>query len=131
MGGKDLEMVLLTEKGRQVGGERVDELLPLRPIMRFQPPEVIAEARMPRLAQPPRKAAVDHGMLAVMQADARALVNQRLHPRKVGGSPDEFAPMGQGPRDGIGIIVGAGGGEVLAHDGVYVSLPPQPSPCRR
>ena len=86
-------MVLLTKKRREIGGQRVDELLPLWPIMRLQPGQIFLKAGVARLAQPPGQTAVDHRMLLVMQVDARALVNQRLHPGEVGLGPDKLARL--------------------------------------
>ncbi len=91
-----VEVVRLTEEGREVGGERVDELLPLGPVVAFQPVDVALEARVPGLAQPARDAAVHHRVLAVVQADARLLVDQCLDAREVRVGPDELAALGDG-----------------------------------
>jgi hypothetical protein len=69
-----MEVVLLAEEGGQVGGQAVDELLPLlfagRAAGPFQPLEVVLEAAVAGLAQSARQPAVDHGTLAIVQADA-------------------------------------------------------------
>ena len=50
---------------------------------------------MPGLAQAARQTAVDHGVLAIMQADAGTLVDQGLDAGKVAVGPDELAPLRQ------------------------------------
>jgi hypothetical protein len=80
------KVVLLAEERGQVGGQAVDELLPLalgRAAL-FQPLQVGREAAVAGLAQAPRQAAVDHGLLAGVQADAGALVDQRADALEVG-----------------------------------------------
>jgi hypothetical protein len=54
---------------------------PARPL---QPLQVAAEVAVPGLAQPARQAAVDHGLLAGVQADAGALVDQLADAVEVG-----------------------------------------------
>jgi hypothetical protein len=96
--GEQLEVVRFAKKGREVGRERVHEFLPLAAfcaLLRFEPVEVGLEAAVPGLAQAAREPAIDHGLLALVQADARALVNQRPHARKVGRRPGKFAPLQQ------------------------------------
>src|SRR5436853_391079 len=72
-----VEVMLLAEEGREVGGQAVHELLPLRlaggPRGALQPLQVVREAAVAGLAQAARQAAVHHGLLARVQADARAL----------------------------------------------------------
>jgi hypothetical protein len=48
---------------------------------------------MAGISQTSGQAAVHHGVLAVMQADAGTLVNERLNPIKVGVCPIEFPPL--------------------------------------
>jgi hypothetical protein len=50
----------------------------------LQPLQVAGESCGARLAQPARQAAVDHGLLAGVQADAGALVDQLPDPLEVG-----------------------------------------------
>jgi hypothetical protein len=95
--GKDLEVVLLTEKRREIRGQCVHELLPLHTVgLRFQPVQVGGEAVVTRLAQAPGQAAVDHGVLAIVQADAGPLVDQRLYACEIPRRPLELTPLGQG-----------------------------------
>ena len=95
---ENLEMMLLAKERREVGGQRIHELLPLWPVVGLQPTQVVVKAGVPRIAQPPRQAAVDHGVLAIVQADASALIDQRLHTGKVCVGPDKFTPLGQRAR---------------------------------
>ena len=85
-------MVLLPKKRGQIGGQGIDELLPLEAIMRFKPAKIVPKALIPRFAQAPRQAAVNHRMFAVMQADASTLINQRLNAIEVRVGPDKFMP---------------------------------------
>jgi hypothetical protein len=48
---------------------------------------------MAGIAQASGQAAVHHGMFAIMQADAGALVYQRLHAVKVSICPIELTPL--------------------------------------
>ena len=97
--GQNFKMVLLAKERRQIGGERIDELLPLRPIVnRLQPVQIAGKALMSCLAQATGQTAVDHGVLAIVQADPSALINQRLHTGKVCVGPDKFTPLGQRAR---------------------------------
>jgi len=81
-----VEVVFLAEERGQVGGEAVDEGLPFgrRGAALLQPVQVIGEALAPRLAQPPCQAAVDHGLLAGVQADAGVLVDEAADALEVG-----------------------------------------------
>jgi hypothetical protein len=46
---------------------------------------------MSRFAQPSRQTAVDHGVLTIVQADTRMLVDERLNTGEVSVSPIKFA----------------------------------------
>ena len=91
------KVMLLPEKRSQVGGQRVDELLPLGAVIVLQPIQITLEAVMPCLAQPARNTAVHHRMFAIVQADASTLVNQGFDPRKILVAPDKFPALGQRP----------------------------------
>ena len=65
--------------------------------MRFKPPKVILKAGVSGLTQATRQTAVYHRMLAFMEIDASALVDQRLDPREIGIGPDKLTPLGKGP----------------------------------
>jgi hypothetical protein len=91
-------MVLFPKECCEVGCQGIDELLPLRAIMGFQPAQIVVKTVVPGFAQTARQAAVHHGVLAIVQADSRSLVNQRLHLRKVRIGPHKLAPLGQRPR---------------------------------
>ena len=66
----------LAKEGGEIGGEYVDELLPLLAVLVLQPIELVVKTAMPGLAQATRHTAVRHGLLAAVQMDACALVNQ-------------------------------------------------------
>jgi hypothetical protein len=96
MVGRDGEMVLLAEKRCQVGGQGIDEFLPLGTVVVLKPIQIPLEAVMPGFTQAPGNAAVHHGVFAIMQADAGPLINQRLDARKILITPDELPPLRQG-----------------------------------
>jgi hypothetical protein len=73
---QDREVVRLAEEAREVGGERVGELLALGRVLGLDRVEVGVEARVPGLAQPPREAVGDHGALGRAHRDAGDLVDQ-------------------------------------------------------
>jgi hypothetical protein len=83
-----VEVVLLAEEGRQVGRQAVHERLPLAIALGaaalLERLQVVAEASVAGLAQPARQPAVDHGLLAGVQADAGTRVDQRAHALEVG-----------------------------------------------
>ena len=56
----------------------------------FQPLQVGGERAVAGLAQPARQPAVDHGLLAGVQADAGVLVNQLAHALEVGCAEAEL-----------------------------------------
>ena len=99
---KDLEMVLLAKERGQIGGQRIDEFLPLplRPVVAFQPAQVLMKAVVPGIAQAARQAAVHHGVLAIVQADTGVLVDQRLHAGEIGIGPGELALRSPAPHGG-------------------------------
>src|SRR5690606_3492242 len=78
--GEQWKVVLFAKEGGQVGGEAVDELLPLhvRAVGRaaLEPLQIAFEGHMARFTQTPGQAAVDHRLLALMQADAGTLVDE-------------------------------------------------------
>jgi hypothetical protein len=96
MRSKNFKMVLFTEKCRQIGGQGIHELLPLGTVMLFQPAQILVKARMPRLPETTRESAVNHCVLAIVQTDASALVNEPLDPREIGRCPDKFTPLRKG-----------------------------------
>ena len=89
--GQRAEVMVFAEEGGQVGGQAVHELLPLglglgrAAAALLQPLQVVSEVGVACLAQAARQPAVDHGLLAGIQADARALVDQAAHLLVVGG----------------------------------------------
>mmetsp|Transcript_60042 Transcript_60042/g.142148 ORF Transcript_60042/g.142148 Transcript_60042/m.142148 type:complete len:263 (+) Transcript_60042:1817-2605(+) len=89
-----VEMVFLAKEGGQVGRQAVDEFLPFLGARRaarcFEPLQIAGEAPVSRLAQAPREPAVDHRMLAIVQADAGMLVDQLAHAVEVGLAEAEF-----------------------------------------
>jgi hypothetical protein len=82
-----LEVVRFAKERGQVGGQAVDELLPLQArgvvVRLLQPAQVIAERAVAGLAQPARQAAVDHRLLAGMQVDAGVVVDELAHALEV------------------------------------------------
>ena len=81
-----VEVVRLAKERGQVGGQAVDELLPFgvarRAVRLLEPLQVVAERAVPGLAQAPRQPAVDHRLLAGVQADAGALRGSARAPRR-------------------------------------------------
>jgi hypothetical protein len=68
----------LAEERGQVGGERVDEQLPLLPVLAlFEPVEVSGELGHLQLAQTSREPAVHHLALLLAQGDAGAAMDER------------------------------------------------------
>lgn len=45
---ENLEMMLLAKERREVGGQRIHELLPLWPVVGLQPTQVVMKAGVPR-----------------------------------------------------------------------------------
>ena len=90
-------MVVFPEKRGEVGGQTVHKLLPLLQALLalggFQPLQIHLKRWVARLAQAPRQAAVNHGLFALVQTNARSLVNQSTHARKVSGVEGEL-PVG-------------------------------------
>lgn len=67
----------LAEKGRQVGGQRVDKRLPLRAVrVAFQQRQVVAEIVQSQQPQTAHQAVVNHLALMLRQHNAGALINQ-------------------------------------------------------
>src|SRR5690606_37400494 len=78
---KNLEVVLLTEKGRVVDGERVDENLPLRRMrVAGKIVEVVAHTGMADLMRSERKRAAGHFLFVLAQNDSGAALKK---PRRV------------------------------------------------
>ena len=99
-GGQHGEVVLFAKEGGEVGGEAVDKLLPLllapRAAGLLQPVQVVAKGAVPHVAQATREAAVHHGALALVQTDARTLVDELANALEIGRVETElgFAELG-------------------------------------
>src|SRR5690606_26691116 len=65
----------------------------------FEPVEIGRETGLPQSAQPARQPAVDHVLLAGVQVDAGACVDQPAHALEIGGREDELsvAPLIEHP----------------------------------
>ena len=110
--GEQVEMVFFAEEGGQVRREAVHELLPLGIVRRcgLQRAQVVGERAVVQLAQPAREAAVDHRLLAGVQADAGMLVNELAHALEIGRAEVELlVGTVRGLTQG-GEFGGAGGG---------------------
>src|SRR5437773_853166 len=81
-------MRLFCEERREVGGQAIDDLLPLlsarRTARTLEPLQVAHERAVAGFAQTARQAAVDHRLLAGVQAAARALVDELANALEVG-----------------------------------------------
>ena len=86
-------MVLLAEKRGQVGGQRVNEFLPLGTVLLFQPAQIVVKTGVAGLAQAARQAAVNHGVFTIVQVDTGTLINEFLDARKIGISPCELTAL--------------------------------------
>ena len=91
--GQGLKVMLLPKERCEVCRQGVDKFLPLRSLMLIEPGQILLETLVSRLAQSPGQAAVNHRVLAVVQTDAGALVDQGLDPVKIGVRPCELAPL--------------------------------------
>ena len=87
-------MVVFAKEGGQVGGQAVDELLPLLRTLSagagLEPLQVGRERFVAGVAQAARQAAVNHRLLALVQADAGMLVNQLADTVEVAFAEAEF-----------------------------------------
>ena len=61
--------------------------------MLLEPVQIIFETLVSGFAQSPGQAAVNHGVLAVVQADPSALVNEGLDPIEISVCPCEFSAL--------------------------------------
>ena len=99
-----VKVMLFAEERREVGGQAVDELLPLlgaRCTARLlEPLQVACERAVAGFAQTARQAAVDHRLLAGVQADAGALVDQLANALEVGVAEAELGVAS--PCSGVG-----------------------------
>lgn len=87
------------EEGRQVGGQRIDEVFPLRRVgLALQLVQVAGEILPPQSAQPPGQAAVDHLAFVRAQRNAGALVNHLADAGKVRVPEIELAVHRNGRR---------------------------------
>ena len=105
--GQQWKVVRFAKEGREVGGQRVGERLPLRLVAPLQQFEVVGEARQPARPQPARQPAVDHVLLRIRQRDPGARVNQ---------APDALEVlMREMELPGVGHLLGGRDGNTLGH----------------
>ena len=88
-----LKVMLLPKERCQVRRQGINKLLPLRSVMLVEPGQILFETLVSSLAQSPGQAAVNHRMLAVVQTDAGALVDQGLDPVEIGVRPCELSTL--------------------------------------
>ncbi|CSL94059.1 Uncharacterised protein [Shigella sonnei] len=77
-------MVCLTEKCRQIRGQRIDKRLPLTAVLiRFQQVQIMTEIRQSQRTQTTNQSVVNHVAFMVSQNDPGSLIDQLTYPPKM------------------------------------------------